>query len=100
MPVEQVLCANPVVEAVLRVPIEPTTLDGVFPEDDPLLPGKTIIVAYVSEAAKETGDIQFVFGSGSDKRMCPFRNLFVSALESVQIAGDASGNKPRTSTIR
>lgn len=77
-------CQNPIVPAVMRVPKVITTLDGIFPEDQPLIPGKTVIILEIGEAAKESKDPTFLFGPGSGNRECPIMNLFFKTAASVQ----------------
>lgn len=73
-------CANPIVESVIRVPNTTTTLGGLFPEDKPLLPNKTVIVFAIAEAATQSIDDKFLFGAGIKTRECPFKGLFFSTV--------------------
>lgn len=72
---------NPIIPFVLRVPIIRTTFDGVFPRDDPLIPGRSIVVCDIKEAAIMSNDVRFLFGTGVDERQCPFKDLFLSSTD-------------------
>lgn len=77
------LCENPVLPASVRTPIRDTTVGGLFPEDAPLTKDRTIIIMKNGEAAKETHDMSFVFGMGSEKRVCPFKNMFMDTCKTL-----------------
>lgn len=74
---------NPITNAVLRYPRRNTTLDGMFPEDNPLRVGESVAVLMISDAAKEAQDDLFLFGNGNEFRQCPFKGLFFNATADV-----------------
>ncbi|CAN8062893.1 unnamed protein product [Agarophyton chilense] len=77
-------CKNPVLSnGVLRVPAVETTLDGIFPENAPLLPTSIIVMDNMT-CAKDTMDSDFLFGMGIEKRQCPFKNLFFDTTAEIQ----------------
>jgi hypothetical protein len=50
----------------------------------PAVPKKTVFILRIREAAIETGDMNFVFGSGSSVRMCcfyPYWRVFMTVLQ-------------------
>lgn len=87
--VSEYLGRNPILPVSVRIPRVDTTVDGLFPADAPLLKDKTVIVMNNGAAAKETLDLDFVFGMGSKARQCPFRHLFVSTSEKIMQPQDA-----------
>lgn len=74
---------NPIIGGTMRTPARSTTVDGLFPDDAPLVPG-SIIVMDTATAAKNTLDDVFLFSSGVDKRQCPFRGLFFETTAEIQ----------------
>lgn len=79
---ETFMTQHPILPLTMRMPLQTTTLDGLF-EDDPLVQGFTIIVLQLGDAAKKSEDINFVFGAGVEKRMCPFKQTFLETAERI-----------------
>lgn len=74
---------NPIIKGTMRMPARTTTVDGLFPDDAPLLPG-SIIVMDTATAARKTLDDMFLFSSGVDVRQCPFKGLFFETTTEIQ----------------
>ena len=79
--VKDLLFESPVAEKVIRMPNCTTTLDGLFPQENPLQPRKSIIVLQIASAATATADDRFLFGTGVDVRQCPFKSVLFSFVE-------------------
>lgn len=77
------LCQHPMIPAIIRVPSCRTTIDGLFPDDQPLLPDHTLIVFQIGAAASKTNDDNFLFGGGIEPRQCPFKDLFFDTAERI-----------------
>ena len=76
--IKDLLFKKPIAQKVVRIPNCTTTVDGLFPVDKPLQPGKTIIVLDIGSAAKATSDDNFLFGTGVGSRQCPFKPVLYS----------------------
>ncbi len=74
----------PIAESVVRVPSVETTVGGLFPQDDPLVPGRTIVKLNIAQAAKQSGDDRFLFGAGRDHRQCPFKPVLYKLAKDIQ----------------
>lgn len=81
--VKSFLTQHPMVDSILRVPIETTTLGGLLPEDNPAKPDNSLIIFKIGEASQKTSDPLFMFGAGVEHRQCPFRHLFFATAEGM-----------------
>lgn len=86
----ELLLAMPINETSPRVPLRETTLGGLF--SDPLVPGRTIVQLQIGEAAKQTGDVRFLFGSGVDERQCLVKPFLFSIADDVAKCPFGSSN--------
>lgn len=77
------LSKDAMIKGVLRAPLCNTTLDGLFPEDNPLIPGTSLIALDIGTAAAETEDASFLFGVGTNHRQCPFKSLFLDTVNDI-----------------
>ncbi|BBN08796.1 hypothetical protein MPTK1_4g14540 [Marchantia polymorpha subsp. ruderalis] len=67
---------------VPRVVMKDTTLNGLL--SYPGRPSSTIILMQISEAAEQTNSLFFTFGTGSERRVCAFKDFFFDFMSSLQ----------------
>lgn len=72
------------VEQVMRMTTRETTLGGMLPKNNPVLPRYTIVRVNISEASKETGDLAWSFGSGTTHRRCAAEDEILRYTHMVQ----------------
>ena len=67
-----------------RIAVRSSTFDGLL--DSPITPGETVIIFKIAEAAAETKNIWFTFGTGTSERACVFKDFFMSFMQELQQA--------------
>ncbi|MGB3757762.1 MAG: hypothetical protein WBA07_15515 [Rivularia sp. (in: cyanobacteria)] len=81
-PVEEIFTSNPLTPQVPRIAVKSSTFDGLL--SSPTIPGKTVVIFKIGEAAKETHDINFTFATGSSERVCVFKDFFLEFMRDLQ----------------
>lgn len=72
---------HPINPGAFRVAARETTVGGMFPADKPLRPGHSVILLKTGDVAKEVGDGSFLLDVGVPQRQCPFKPLFLNAMD-------------------
>lgn len=72
------------VKEVLRMVTRETTLAGMVSPDRPVYPGTTMVRINIRNAARDTGDIAWAFGSGSSQRRCVAEGELIRFVRAVQ----------------
>ncbi|MEO1375468.1 MAG: hypothetical protein AAFW70_14350 [Cyanobacteria bacterium J06635_10] len=80
--VEEIFTSNPLTPQVPRIAVKSSTFDGLL--SSPTIPGKTVVIFKIGEAAKQTHDISFTFATGSDERVCVFKDFFMQFMSDLQ----------------
>ncbi|MDY6900728.1 MAG: hypothetical protein SWZ49_22015 [Cyanobacteriota bacterium] len=81
-PIEEIFTSNPLTPQVPRIAVKASTFDGLL--SSPTVPGKTVVIFKIGEAAKQTHDINFTFATGSDERVCVFKDFFMEFMRDLQ----------------
>ncbi|MBD2774776.1 peroxidase family protein [Iningainema tapete] len=81
-PVEEIFTTHAPTPQVPRIAVKSSNLDGLL--FVPTTPGKTVVIFKVGEAAAETHDISFTFGTGSPERACVFQDFFLAFMNDLQ----------------
>ncbi len=81
-PVEEIFTSHPLTPQVPRIAIKASTFDGLL--SSPTIPGKTVVILKIGEAAKKTQDINFAFAAGSSERVCVFKDFFLEFMGDLQ----------------
>lgn len=72
------------VENAMRMVKRESSLGGLLPNDEPAVPKKTVILPELRLAAKETGDLSFVFQAGPGQRVCAAKDVLLKFYAEVQ----------------
>lgn len=81
-PVEDIFTANPLTLQAPRIATQASTFEGLL--SSPAKPGKTVFILKIGEAAIKTQDILFTFGTGSEDRICVFKDFFLEFMTDLQ----------------
>jgi len=81
-PVTETFTIYPIATRVPRIAVKSSNLDGLLAE--PTKPGKTLAILKIGEAARETKEILFAFGTGSEDRVCVFKDFFLKFMEDLR----------------
>ncbi len=81
-PVEEIFTQHALTKKVPRIAVRASTIDGLLRK--PTIPGLTIFILEIGNAARQTGSPSFTFGAGSENRACPFRHFFLEFMTEVQ----------------
>jgi len=87
-PVEDIFTEFAPTTQVPRIAVRSSTFNGLLPS--PTTPGKTVIIFKIAEAAAQTKDIWFTFGTGGSDRACVFKDFFLDFMKDLQTALKAS----------
>ena len=92
-PVEEIFTEHAPTAQVPRIAVRSSTFDGLL--DSPIKPKETIIIMKIAEAAAETQDIGFTFGTGDAERACVFKDFFLDFMKDLQTALKANDLKAK-----
>lgn len=81
-PVEAIFTANPLTLQAPRIATKASTFNGLL--SSPAKPGTTVFLFKIGEAAIKTKDILFTFGTGSEDRVCVFKDFFLQFMTDLQ----------------
>lgn len=81
-PIEEIFSENAPTRQVPRIAVKSSTFDGLL--SSPIVPGKTVVLFLIANAAAKTHDISFTFGTGSSERACVFKDFFLSFMQDLQ----------------
>ncbi|MFZ1025300.1 MAG: hypothetical protein WAN66_03680 [Limnoraphis robusta] len=81
-PVEEIFTANPLTLQAPRIATQASTFEGLL--SSPAKPGKTVFIFKIGEAAIQTQDILFTFSTGSEDRVCVFKDFFLEFMTDLQ----------------
>lgn len=81
-PIEEIFTQHAPTPQVPRIAVKSSTFDGLLWL--PTNPGKTFIIYKIGQAAAETGNIWFTFGSGDPERACVFKEFFLDFMNDLQ----------------
>eukprot|EP00171_Calliarthron_tuberculosum_P002800 IDg2800t1 len=73
------------VEEVLRMVTRETTLAGLVSPDRPVYPGTTMVRINIGQVTRETGDVAWAFGSGTERRRCAAEGEIIRFVRAVQL---------------
>ena len=82
--IEEIFTVHAPTAQVPRIAIEATTFNGLLSK--PTVPGQTVLIFKVAEAAAQTQDLLFTFGAGTPDRVCVFKDFFLSFMTDLQQA--------------
>ncbi|MGD1899864.1 MAG: hypothetical protein ACFB16_23315 [Phormidesmis sp.] len=83
-PIEDIFTEYAPTTQTPRIAVRSSTFDGLL--DSPITPGETVIIFKIAEAAAETKNIWFTFGTGTSERACVFKDFFMSFMQDLQQA--------------
>ncbi len=81
-PVEDIFTAHPLTPQAPRIATQASTFEGLL--SSPAKPGKTVFLFKIGDAAIQTQDILFTFGTGSEERVCVFKDFFLQFMRDLQ----------------
>jgi hypothetical protein len=82
LPVAKIFTVHALTLEVPRIAIARTTFGGMLWV--PTSPGRTVVILKNGEAATETHDLLFTFGTGTPERACVFMGMFVDFMTDLQ----------------
>ncbi|KAL3690216.1 hypothetical protein R1sor_016525 [Riccia sorocarpa] len=88
--------ANCPTPSIPRVVTKATTLNGLL--SYPAKPGSTILFLSISSAAEQTSSLFFTLGSGSEYRVCAFKDFFYNFMTALQAELKARRSEIRNGT--
>ncbi|MEL7355775.1 MAG: hypothetical protein AAFN40_04340 [Cyanobacteria bacterium J06560_6] len=80
--VEDIFTEHAPTEQVPRIAVRPSTFNGLL--SAPTVPGETVIILKIAEAAAKTKDIAFTFGTGESERACVFKDFFLNFMNDLK----------------
>lgn len=80
--VEEIFTSNPLTLQTPRIAVKESNFDGLL--SSPTVPGKTVFIFKIGNAAIETQDINFTFSTGSSERACVFKDFFLEFMKDLQ----------------
>src|SRR5262249_55026598 len=81
-PIAQTFTANAPTPQVPRIAVKRTNLGGLLWV--PTRPGKTVVILKNGQAAAQTHDLLFTFGTGRSERACVFMRFFLEFMTDLQ----------------
>lgn len=84
IPVETLFTRHAPTPQVLRIAVKDSTVGGLLPK--PARAGRTVFLFKIGQAAAQTGDLRFTFGTGGPERLCVFQDFFLSFMSDLQVA--------------
>ncbi|NEP88596.1 MAG: hypothetical protein F6K18_18135 [Okeania sp. SIO2C2] len=80
--VEEIFTSNPLTPQAPRIAVKESNFDGLL--SSPTIPGKTVFLFKIGNAAIETQDINFTFSTGTSERACVFKDFFLEFMKDLQ----------------
>ncbi|NER28061.1 MAG: hypothetical protein F6J89_10615 [Symploca sp. SIO1C4] len=81
-PVAEIFTSHPLTPQVPRIATRSSNFDGLL--SYPTSAGQTVVIFKIGEAAAETHDISFTFGTGREERACVFQEFFMNFMNDLQ----------------
>jgi hypothetical protein len=95
--IEEIFTAHPLTPEVPRIAVARTTFGGML--WIPTREGKTVVILRNGNAATQTRDLLFTFGTGTSDRACVFMKLFLEFMTDLQSELRGTGGSAR-GTVR
>ena len=96
VPVEKLFTRHAPTPQVLRIAVRNSNVGGLLRA--PARAGRTVFLLKIGQAAAQTEDLRFTFGTGGPERLCVFQDFFLSFMRDLQAALRARGDAPPAAT--